>query len=217
MIFFIIIKKKSERIQNKNFKLIRKKQLWRHLLDKLTQYKVFIDTDSEKIVKYCKKYYPNVYAYKRDKKFIEFEDKKNNKISPVLMMIKNFLKNYILDDNQVVVTTHVTSPFLELKTIRKASKYLNKYEFVHSVTEHHEFAWIKKNKKLMKINFDKKVKKTQNLDPIIFSNGAFFIFKKKNFMKYNNRLGNKNFFYKLDYPESIEIDNYSDLKLARMI
>ena len=217
MIFFIIIKKKSERIQNKNFKLIKKKQLWLHLLDKLTQYKVFRDTDSEKKVKYCKKYYSNVYAYKRDKKFIEFEDKKNNKISPVLMMIKNFLKNYILDDNQVVVTTHVTSPFLELKTIRKASKYLNKYEFVHSVTEHHEFAWIKKNKKLMKINFDKKVKKTQNLDPIIFLNFVFFIFKKKNFMKYNNRLGNKNFFYKLDYPESIEIDNYSDLKLARMI
>ena len=36
-------------------------------------------------------------------------------------------------------------------------------------------------------------------------------------MKYNNRLGNKNFFYKINYPESIEIDNYNDLKLARMI
>ena len=71
--------------------IIKKKQLWKHLLDKLTRYKVFIDTDSEKIIKYCKRYYPNVFVYKRDKKFIEFEDKKNNKISPVLMMIKNFL------------------------------------------------------------------------------------------------------------------------------
>ena len=61
------------------------------------------------------------------------------------------------------------------------------------------------------------MKKTQNLDPILFSNGAFFIFKKKNFLKYNNRLGKKNFFYDLDFPESLELDNTKDVKLMRAI
>ena len=60
-------------------------------------------------------------------------------------------------------------------------KKLKNYEFVHSVTSHKEFAWIKTKNKAKKINFGKTVKKTQSLDPILFSNGAFFIFKKKTF------------------------------------
>ena len=47
--------------------------------------------------------------------------------------------------------------------------------------------------------------KTQNLTPIIQSNGAFFIFKKKTFMKYNNRVGKKPYYYEISFPESVEI------------
>ena len=85
------------------------------------------------------------------------------------------------------------------------------------MTSHKEFAWIKTKNKAKKINFGKTVKKTQSLDPILFSNGAFFIFKKENFLKYNNRLGNKNYFYELKFPESIELDNMSDVKLMRSL
>ena len=75
-----------------------------------------------------------------------------------------------------------------------------------------------KQKKLVPINFDPKViTKTQNLNPIIQSNGAFFIFKKKTFMKYNNRIGKKPYYYEINFPESIEIDTNEDLKLARQI
>ena len=70
------------------------------------------------------------------------------------------------------------------------------------------FAWIKKkNNKLKPINFNPNiVTKTQNLNPIIQSNGAFFIFKKKTFMKYNNRVGKKPYYYEISFPESVEID-----------
>ena len=70
MIFFIIIKKNSQRIKNKNFKILKKKELWQHLILSLKGQKVFIDTDSDQIIQKCKKLFPWVYPYKREKKFI---------------------------------------------------------------------------------------------------------------------------------------------------
>ena len=216
MKYFIIIKHKSERVKGKSFLKIGKYPLWEHFLRKFkSSDKVFVDTDSSEICEKGKRKFKNFVFYKREKKFIEFE-KKGEK-SPVLHIIKNFLLKYIKNENDVIVTTHITSPFIKRSQFLDASKKLKKYEFVHSVTSHKEFAWIRKNNQSKKINFGKVVKKTQNLDPILFSNGAFFIFRKKNFLKYNNRLGKKNYFYDLGFPESLELDNYKDVKLMRAI
>ena len=76
MIFFIIIKKKSQRIKNKNFIRLGSKELWKHLVLELKGEKVFIDTDSNKIIKDCKKYFPWVNVYPRKREHIEFEKKK---------------------------------------------------------------------------------------------------------------------------------------------
>ena len=136
-------------------------------------------------------------------------------------MIDNFLNNFVKDNNEIVICTHVTSPFIKLKTIKKAIKKLKKHDSVTSVTKHQEFSWMlkgKKNKKFFPINFNPKVvRKTQNLDPIYMSNGSFFIFRKKTFKKYNNRIGNNPYYYELKFPESLEIDNKEDLDLARKI
>ena len=217
MIFFIIIKHNSQRIKNKNFKKIGKLELWKHLITTLKGEKVFIDTDSPKIIKSCIKSFPWVKAYSRNKEFIKLE--KTKKASPTLPMIKNFLSKYVNNPNEVIVTTHVTSPFLKLKTIKKAVKKLRNFDSVAAVTKDYNFAWLEnKKKKLVPINFDPKVVvKTQNLNPIVQSNGAFFIFKKKTFMKYNNRLGKKPYYFEMNFPESIEIDMKEDLDLARRI
>ena len=134
-------------------------------------------------------------------------------------MIKNFLIKYVKKNDDVVVTTHVTSPFIKLQTIQKAAKKLNHYDSVAAVTKDYNFAWLEnKKKKLIPLNFNpKKISKTQNLNPIIQSNGAFFIFKKKTFMKYNNRIGKNPFYSEINFPESLEIDVDGDLRLARTI
>jgi CMP-N-acetylneuraminic acid synthetase len=59
------------------------------------------------------------------------------------------------------------------------------------------------------------VEKTQNLPPIIMGNGAFFIFTKRTFIKYNNRLGKNPYYFVLSMPESIEIDYQEDYELAQ--
>ena len=219
MKFFIIIKEKSQRIKKKNFVKLGNKQLWKHLILELRGQKVFVDTDSKKVILNCKKNFPWVIAYPRKKIFIGLEEKQ--KKSPTLLMIDNFLNNFVKDNNEIVICTHVTSPFLKLKTIKKAIKKLKKHDSVTSVTKHQEFSWMlkgKKNKKLFPINFNPKVvRKTQNLDPIYMSNGSFFIFRKKTFKKYNNRIGKNPYYYELKFPESVEIDNKEDLDLARKI
>ena len=217
MFFFIIIKHHSKRINKKNFRRLGRYQMWEHLILSLKECNVFIDTDSPLIIKRCKQFYPWVKVYRRERKFVIQENKKNS--SPTLNMIKNFLIKYVKDENEIIVTTHVTSPFLKLNTIKKAAKKLKYYDSVHSVTKEYNFAWVEKSKqKLIPINFNPKViTKTQNLNPIVQSNGAFFIFKKKTFMKYNNRIGKKPFYYELNFPESVEIDTIEDLNLARKI
>jgi len=217
MFFFIIIKHDSERIKKKNFKKINGLELWKYLILTLKKQKVFIDTDSPKIIKDCKKLFPWVTVYLRDKKFVKLE--KSRTESPTLLMIKNFLIKYVKKNDDVVVTTHVTSPFIKLQTIQKAAKKLNHYDSVAAVTKDYNFAWLEnKKKKLIPLNFNpKKISKTQNLNPIIQSNGAFFIFKKKTFMKYNNRIGKKPFYSEINFPESLEIDVDGDLRLARTI
>jgi CMP-N-acetylneuraminic acid synthetase len=217
---FTYIKDNSLRVPKKNFKLLGKLPLWKHLIYELSDsYEVFIDTDSDEVVRECNldSKLSNVTAYLRDKKFIDMEEDAFNKLSPALLMVENFLEKYVDDENEIIVLTHVTSPFLTCKTIKKAISFLTAdIETVHSVTCKQDFAWLSSFEK--PINFNPSVvQRTQDLDKIFFSNGAFFIFKKKTFMKYKNRLGKNNFLYELDHIEGIEIDNFNDLEFAKLI
>lgn len=216
--FFIIIKEKSERIKNKNFQLIKRLPLYKHLLYELRNEEVYVDTDSKKILKEKNKdnNLSTINFYLRDKKFIEMENSKSFKLSPAYSMIKNFLDKYC-DMDDIIVSSHVTSPFIKKETIKKAISFLNKgYDSVSACTYNYEFGLVKKNNLFLKINYnDKKLKKTQDLNPIILLNGAFFIFKKKTFLKYNSRYSKKHFYYEINYPESIDINYKHELEIAR--
>lgn len=217
--FFIIIKEKSERIKNKNFIRINKKPLYSYLLDELVNEQVYIDTDSIKLQRLLskEKKYNKFSVYLRDQKFIDLEKSKKFKVSPVLLMIENFIKNYC-QKNDIIICSHVTSPFIKKKTIYNALDYLEKgYDSISSVTYHHEFGLLKKNNKFKPINFNPNiVNKTQDLDPIVLLNGSFFIFKAKTFLKNKSRYSKKHYYYAIDYPESIDINYSSDLKEARV-
>jgi len=217
MKIFIIIKDNSERVKKKNFQLLGDKPLWKHLIYELKGQDVYIDTDSESVIEHCKSL-DWVTAYPREQKFIDFEN--SNTLSPALMMIDNFLDKHVTDDNEIIVTSHVTSPFLKLDTILDAVNILtsheNQYDSIHSVTKHQEFSWVGND--MTPINFQPDVvQKTQDLDTITMSNGGFFIFKKRLFKEMNNRIGKSPYYYTLNTPENVEIDSLDDLKLAKLI
>jgi CMP-N-acetylneuraminic acid synthetase len=213
MKFFVIIKEKSERLKNKNFLLLNNLKLYEHLLIELKGQEVFVDTDSDEIFDDLSE--TEIFCYKRKKEFIDLEKNQGFGISPVLLMVENFLDCYVTDDNEIIVTPHVTSPFVKLSTILDASKMLNHgYDSVLACTEHQEFSYFNGKP----VNFDPDVvQKTQDLEPIVMGNGAFFIFTKKMFKKYKNRTGKRPYFYPLKFPESIEIDNKEDFDLAKAV
>jgi len=210
MKFFVIIKEKSQRLPNKNFLMLGNKPLYRHLLDELSGQDVYVDTDSEKILLDLE--YTDINCYKRKQEFIDLEYSNEFKVSPVLLMIENFLDNYVEDENEIIVTPHVTSPFIKLSTIIEASKKLNEgYDTIQACVEHKNFAYYK-NKP---VNFDDTVvQKTQDLEPVLMGNGSFFIFTKKTFKLYKNRTGKNPYFYPIEFPENVEIDNKEHWKLT---
>ena len=212
MKFFIIIKGKSERLSNKNFLDLGGIPLYKHLLNQLSTEDVYIDTDSDTIFNECKTL-SKITCYKRDTKHIELENNIEYAVSPVLLMIENFLHKYVQDENEVIITPHVTSPYITLKTMLEATQMLSEYDTVCACTEHKEFTYFKGEP----VNFDSNVvSKTQDLEPVVMGNGAFFIFTKKEFMKNKNRTSENNYFYPITFPESIEIDTLNDFRLAEM-
>ena len=83
MVVFIPIKEESQRVVGKNFREYKGKPLWKHCLDKFTDYKVFIDTDSKIILDEAEEY-ANVRAYER------LDYLKGHETS-VVDLIKNFV------------------------------------------------------------------------------------------------------------------------------
>ena len=53
MIIYIPIKENSQRVPQKNFREFHGKPLWEHTIDKLKDFQVVIDTDSDDIIKKC--------------------------------------------------------------------------------------------------------------------------------------------------------------------
>ena len=211
MKFFIIIKEESKRVANKNFKLLGALPLWEHLIRELSYEDVYIDTDSKLLLENCKKY-NHVKAYPREQKFIDYENDSSINLSPALMMIENFLDQHVRDENEIVATPHVTSPFIKKETIKKAALKLDHgCDSVQACVNHQEFCYFEGQP----VNFNPTViQKTQELKPVQLGNGAFFIFTKKTFKKHKNRTGQNPYFYPIKYPESIEIDNLEDFEVA---
>jgi N-acylneuraminate cytidylyltransferase len=215
---FFIIKEKSERIKKKNFQKISGIPLYKISLYKFKNFQVFVDTDSEKIISECKKdkNLNHVYCYKRDKKFINME--KSLTQSPTPLMIKNFLDNFVKNEKEPIITSHVTSPFLKISSLKKALNKMRDYDSVCSCEKIQNFSYLE-NSKVKPINFDPRlIQKTQSLKKIIVLNGAFFIIKKNIFL--NNglqRISNNHFFYELTIPESLDIDYREHLFLARKL
>jgi len=212
MKYFIVIKQNSERVERKNFQILGGKPLWKHLISELKNEDVYIDTDSPDIIEACKSI-DYITCYQRDQKHIDLENDSSFGLSPGLLMVDRFLDTYIKDENEIFVITHVTSPFLRKETIQQAAlKLAEGYDSVQACTFHQEYAYYRGKE----INWNPTVlQKTQNLEPIVFINGAFFILAKKTFKTNNSRIGKKPYLYKLPVGESIEIDTCDDLELAR--
>lgn len=213
---FLIIKNNSERVKKKNFREIGGKPLHQYYMDQRECFDIYIDTDSEEIFDFYfnNEIYKNVTVYMRRQEHIDLEGAGD--VSPAPYMIKRFLEEYVDDENESIVTSHITSPFLEDETILAAMDRCSEFSSISSVKSVKEFCVKNIENKGVPINFPlDKIVKTQSLEPVGILNGAFFILNKKTFL--NNglkRISDVHYYYPISDIEALDIDTEFDRSTA---
>ncbi|MDC1357704.1 hypothetical protein N8310_08975 [Pseudomonadota bacterium] len=220
MKIFTIIKENSKRIPEKNFTDVNGYPLWWHLLSELDGLDVTVNTDSQKFLKQLRSSnLKSIQVVKRDQKHIEWENDESIDSSPVEDMLFDFCKT--IDRSEIVVLTHITSPFLKKETIFNAVDILqndHNAKSIHSILQVQDFVWLKKDSETTPVNFfTDRVQRTQDLPPILVSKGAFFIAKAGDILYQRKRLPEPLLFFPLNHTQAVEIDNYADLEFARLL
>ena len=220
MKIFTIIKEESNRVPGKNFVNIDGHPLWWHLLSELEGLDITVNTDSQKFLKQLQNSnLKSIQVIERDKKHIDWENNERIDSSPVEDMLFDFCKT--IDSSEIVVLTHVTSPFLKKETIFDAVNMLKNDKYaksIHSILQIQDFIWLRKDDKANPVNFyTDRVQRTQDLSPIFVSKGAFFIAKAGDILNQRKRLPEPLIFFPLNHIESVEIDNFDDLEFARLV
>tara|TARA_B110000238_G_C16012581_1_gene389574 strand:- start:6 stop:671 length:666 start_codon:yes stop_codon:yes gene_type:complete len=209
-ICIIPIKSFSQRVKNKNFKLIGKKPLFKIIIEKINKAKCFdeiiIDSDSDVIKKFC------------IKKNIKYMDR-HHSLKKVITNGNDILNYWMKKEPNYdfYFLAHVTSPFVKTISIKKCvKKFLNNSRYNSVFTATNEFSWYWFQNK--PINFIKyKLCRSQDLTPIVRDATFMYGISKKEFMKKKSRIGSKPLIYYLDQIEAMDINNEFDLFISRNI
>lgn len=213
MKIFIPIKENSQRVKRKNFRKINNNSLYNHMLYKLSNFEVYVDTDSDEIFQDINKNEKlnNVTVFKRAPDLI------GDKVS-VCDLIKNFIEKFNFYDN-LIFQTHVTSPFLTNEIILDSKNCMQgNIDSVVSCNVINSRFWRKENYGFVPVNHNPlKLEQTQDLPNYYEENSVFYIFKGSNFIKNKSRIGMFPYFFPLDFPFNVDIDTESDWNLVESI
>ena len=207
----------SRRIKEKNIKKFFSKPIIRWTYEILEKSKIFsyifVSTESEKIIKVCKKSGIKNFI-KRPKKLAG----DNTTIKEVMIhALKELEKKKYHFEN--VCCVFPCSPFLKVKNLKKAFKIIqNKNEnfVVHAITKYRHpperCLMINKKKEISLVNEKIMHKMTQSFKTKFHDVGQFYLTKKKTWTKKSKnitRIG-----IELMPWESIDIDNKEDWEFA---
>jgi N-acylneuraminate cytidylyltransferase len=203
----------SERIPNKNLKLLNGKPLFFWILETLKKTsfinQIVINTDSKEIADLAQKEFNAVIHWRPDELQGDFVSM--NKI------ISYDLEK--LGSQTHFLQTHSTNPLVTLPTLDEAcGKYLNslnEYDSLFSVTRHQARFYDHRG---IPINHDPKVLlRTQDLAPIYEENSNFYIFSKESFKKTDARIGKTPQLFAMNHLESVDIDEMQQWKIAEAL
>ena len=112
-----------------------------------------------------------------------------------------------------------TSPFLSTKLINKAlaifDKQKNKFDSLCTVRRSNDYFFY--NKKSINFDFKKESISRTNINYLTqLSNGMFLVNAKTCFEK-KNIIGNKPYFYEIDWMSSLEINSLKDIKIYNFL
>lgn len=209
---FVPIKERSQRTPNKNFRIFDGVPLYKHTLYKLTNFDVYVDTDSQKIIDEVQidPKLKHVTAYVRDDVLV------GDSVS-VCKLINNFILKFNIID-EPICQLHVTSPFLDPRTLAAAFSKMKLHDSVVSCNALRTRLWRKEEYGMCPVNHNPAVlQQTQDLPAYYEENSLFYIFNSDVVNKSGNRIGSNPYFYETQFPENLDIDWESDWELANMV
>ena len=201
IVAIIPIKKISKRVKGKNFRVINSKPLYSYLLDKLKFCnfdKVYIDSDSKIIKKYCIK---NKYNFINRKTYLKKDNANGNDLL-------NYHSKIINAD--IYFQLFVTAPLLKVKTINKCINILKnskKHDSILTASKIYTWFWFEGKP----VNYNPKIlPRSQDAKPIVMETTGLYGIKKNSLRRKKCRIGYKPFFYFIDKDESADLDNNQD-------
>lgn len=210
LVAVVAVRKGSQRVKNKNFKLFAKKNLLIHKIQVLKKIKelddIIINTDSSKAISIAKKL--KVSFFKRGDYYASSECTNSEFWS-------NIAKH---TDSKYIMFTHCTNPMIKGSTYKNFIKifFKNKYKFdsFNSVSDVKEFLFKKKKP----INFNPtKTPNSQNLPDIVKLNFAINILETEQMFKTKTLIGKKPYFYKLNQVEGYDINTPLEFSFAEYL
>ena len=222
---FIPIKEHSERVPRKNFRDFGGKPLYQYVISKYIDYdskghkiewdkfyndmELWVDTDSDEIKNWVNAECPdNFHAYSRPKQLVGDDVSVN-------LLIGNFVYHHCNNDD-VIVQTHVTSPFLNPLTICRVSRLRDlSIDSTASANVINSRLWRRENYGWCPINHNPmKMEKTQDLPAVYEENSAFYAFTVDSFKKNGKRIGESHRFVEVSFPHNLDIDTEKDFEMA---
>ena len=198
----------SERVPNKNIRIIAGKPLFHWILESLSksQYidEIIINTDSEEIAENASANF-DVIILKRP------EELCGDMVS-MSPLIKHDISH---TSGSLFLQTHSTNPLVKTETIDRAIETfykLSDHDSLFTVTPMWTRIFWKDGEP---INHDPdNLIRTQDLDPIYEENSCLYLFSRDIFNKRENSLGFNPKMMVMDRIESIDIDEEHDFQLA---
>jgi CMP-N-acetylneuraminic acid synthetase len=210
----IPVKTDSTRLANKNFLDFCGQPLYRMMLDKLQEIEavdsIIIDTDSRSLAEDCRERYSKAIVVDRPEVLRGDSVTMNSLIA----------HDITLTHSEHFLQTHCTNPLLSKATILKAiSAYFEKldlHDSLLSVESVQKRGYLKCGSPINHEN--KKLRPTQELDPIFIENSNLFLFSRTSFINASNsRVGKSPQLFPMSSLEGIDIDHLEDFNLASLI
>ncbi len=204
MKLFIPIKHISQRVPRKNFRNFNNEPLFKHTLLKFSKYDIFVDTDSQEVKKSI-----NTDDRLKNVHVIDRKESLKGHNTSVCLLIEDFIVTHGI--TEPIIQLHVTSPFLREETVKEAYRMMAGHDSVVSCNTYYSRFWRKEKYGFCPVNHNPvDMQQTQDLPKFYEENSAFYIFNPSSFLSVGSRVGKKPYFYEIQEPENLDIDNESD-------
>ena len=221
IICIIPARKGSKRIKNKNIINFFGKPLISYSIENALKSNIFekviVSTDSQKISNISKKYGADV-PFLRPKKL----SGNNIIVKDVLIHCLNKLKN--IKKYEYFCCLYPTAPLITPKDLKLSYKKLTQQKAsalisISKYNNHPLRSLLINNKNYLSFKFKKfQRKNSQDLQPLFHDAGAFYFYKIDDFLrKKKSLIPTKTIPYRLKTFKAVDIDDYEDLNLAKLI